>query len=193
MGSIKVSDREISGKSIHIIQLSLWFGLEQRIRFALSQDLIPIVLGTWRGITPAQIYKQSRKKRGKEEEGKLRRRLLPEKRELQPVSRLLTHSHVCYSAHRVDPQEVYMQKWVCTLALSQFWHLNCPETSMQESCSVNTQLRGHWSIKWCMGLSACSFCCYSVLIHTCVCARKITLLWWKISVCCHSALVFHER
>lgn len=137
MGSIKVSDRKISEKSIPIIRLlSLWFGLGQCIPFLLLPKI------SWahkEGLRQLRtIYNLSRKKRGKEEEGKLRRRLLPEKRELQPISRLLTPSQVRYSAHQVDPQEVYVQKWVCTLALSQFRHLDCPETSRQERSCVNT-------------------------------------------------------
>lgn len=153
------------------------------------------------------IYSLTRKTQSREEGGKLRRQSFHEWLNLESTSCLLPDGQVCYSAHQADPQEGcfflvfsffegHVQKWICTLAPSQFQHSNSLETGMRAGSCVNTQLCRHWNTSWCMGWFACSFCFYSALIpHAFVqrrshsCAGKLSV----VSVHCHSALVFHEQ
>lgn len=101
-----------------------------------------------------------------------------------------------WSSGRLFLFEGHVQKWICTLAPSQFQHSNSLEIGMRAGSCVNTQLCRHWNTSWCMGWFACSFCFYSALIpHAFVqrrshsCAGKLSV----VSVHCHSELVFHEQ
>lgn len=104
----------------------------------------------------------------KEEKGKLRRKEMPEVSEpainLMPL--WLTARCAIQHIRRMYFFFfwVHVQKWICTLDPSQSQQSNYLETSMQARSCANTQLCGYWITSWCMGLFACSFCFYSVLI-----------------------------
>lgn len=102
----------------------------------------------------------------KEEKGKLRRKEMPEV-SLRSISCLFdSQPGVLFSTSGgcIFFFWVHVQKWICTLDPSQSQQSNYLETSMQTRSCANTQLCGYWITSWCMGLFACSFCFYSVLI-----------------------------
>lgn len=78
--------------------------------------------------------------------------------------------------------EGHVQKWICTLARSQFLHSNSLEIGMRAGSCVNTQLCRHWNTSWCMGWFACSFCFYSALIPHAFVQRRSHSCAGKLSV-----------